>query len=209
MQAIIYKYEAPNGKCYIGQTTSESKRLNRFKNSTLENCYAGIKMQRAIEKYGKENFKYEILENLEDVSQEELDKLESYYIGVFDSFHNGYNNTLGGGGSSGYKMNEEQLKKHIKRMKTNNPFKGKKHSNESKEMIGKDKRFPIYQIDTTTNEIIGEFESITEAAIILGKPRGKAEIAKVCKGYVSPTGRHYITALGFKWRYKEGSTTSL
>lgn len=52
-----------------------------------------------------------------------------------------------------------------------------------------------------------EFKSAREAARSFGKERSNSEIIKVCKGYISPSGRHYNTALGFKWKYKESSTT--
>ena len=53
---------------------------------------------------------YEILEeryydNLSNC-KEDLDRLESYYIGKYDSFNNGYNSTLGGDGNVGYKISD-------------------------------------------------------------------------------------------------------
>ena len=67
----------------------------------------------------------------------------------------------------------------------------------------------ISTLDAKTNEVIQEFSSAKAAGDYLGKPKGNSEIIKVCKHYVSPSGRHYITALGYKWKYKnEGSTTT-
>ena len=45
---------------------------------------------------------------------------------------------------------------------------------------------------------IAEFISAREAAKCLGKPKANSEILKVCNKYVSPSNRHYITALGYK-----------
>ena len=58
MEGIIYLYESPSGKFYIGQTFKENKRRNAFLNNVK---YAGIKIDRARLKYGAINFKYTVL----------------------------------------------------------------------------------------------------------------------------------------------------
>ena len=211
IEGIIYKYTSPSGKIYIGQTINERKRRKKFLN--INEDYAGIKINNARLKYGPENFTYEILErhfycdNVECI--EELNKLEIYYIGKFDSFKNGYNMSIGGEGSSGYKMTEEQVKKHTERMLNNNPFKRHKHSEETKKLIGEANSKAVLQIDKNTGEIINEFPSAKAAGEFFGKPRANSEIIKVCKKYISPSGKKYLTALGYKWKYKneESSTT--
>lgn len=215
MEGIIYKYTSPSGKCYIGQTISENKRRRKFLN--LNEDYVGDKINNARKKYGPENFKYEVLETVSSDSVEELSNLLNtlgiYYIGLYDTFKNGYNMSIGGDGTRGYKMTEEQRERHTQRMLTNNPFKGKKHTKETKEAIGKANSKAVYQINKDTGEIIREFSSAKEAGEFFGKPRANSEIIKVCRHYVSPKGRHYITALGYKWAYKDeidnSSTTSI
>lgn len=208
---IIYKYTSPSGKVYIGQTVNERKRRKKFLN--LNEDYAGLKINNARLKYGPESFDYEVLEkkvyNSSEECIEELNKLEIYYIGKYDSFKNGYNMSIGGEDSSGYKMAEEQKAKHTKRMLENNPFKGHKHTEETKKAIGKANSKAVLQIDKDTDEIIREFESAKAAGEFFCKPRANSEIIKVCKNYVSPSGKKYLTALGYKWRYKndESSTT--
>lgn len=53
-----------------------------------------------MKKYGKENFSYNVIQEIEYPTLEELtsqlDILEKYYIEYFDSFNNGYNSTTGG-----------------------------------------------------------------------------------------------------------------
>ncbi len=55
-------------------------------------------LQRAFNKYGESNFKWEIIkvkiETEEDLSLKEIQTIEA-----FDSYHNGYNETLGGDGN--------------------------------------------------------------------------------------------------------------
>lgn len=95
---IIYKYTSPSRKVYIGQTISEKTRRNTFLN--IKCLYAGGKIDKARQKYGPENFKYEILDTITDLDKKQLlkqlNKLETYYISKYDSFRNGYNSTPGG-----------------------------------------------------------------------------------------------------------------
>lgn len=108
---IIYKYTSPSGKIYIGQTIDEHKRRNKFFN--LKESYAGAYINNARKKYGPENFKYEVLVTTD---QSNLDRLEKYYIKLFksDCKEFGYNLTIGGGGTMGYTMSEEErLKRSI------------------------------------------------------------------------------------------------
>ena len=55
----------------------------------------------AIRKYGKNSFSISILED--DIPQELLDEKEMYYIDKYNTFREGYNNTIGGGGTKHYK----------------------------------------------------------------------------------------------------------
>lgn len=88
---IVYKItNLINGKSYVGITTRTLKQ--RFK----EHCNADSGIGRAIRKYGKENFKKEIIDYADD--NEELLELEIEHIKKYDSYKNGYNNTLGGEG---------------------------------------------------------------------------------------------------------------
>lgn len=208
IRGIIYKYISPSNKVYIGQTINEKDRRKHFLNTQLS--YGGNKIDNARRKYGPENFIYIILEEKwyytkEDASKD-LDLLECYYIGLNNSYENGYNSTLGGGTTTGYKFTKEQKETCRKRMLNNNPFKGKKHSNETKKIISEKNGKTVLQIDPKTNKVINEFVSAKEAARSLGKT-SNAEIVKVCNGYISKSGRHYYTAFGFKWKYKEGSET--
>lgn len=212
MKGIIYKYQSPSGKVYIGQTIDEANRRKKFLNENLS--YAGIKIDNARKKYGPRNFEYEILKVIEEKNHNklcsELNKYEIYYIGLYDSFKNGYNMSIGGDGSMGYHLTEEHKEKITKFLLNHNPFKGKKHSQKTKDIISNANSKAVIQIDPKTNEIIKRFKSAKEAGESFGKPRANSEIIKVCRKYISPSGRCYKTALGYKWEYDnfEGSTTT-
>lgn len=88
----VYRHISPNGKSYIGITKQKPER--RFQNGY--GYKTQIAFSRAIEKYGWENFKHEILE--EKLTEKEACEREAYYIEkVFNSFApNGYNTREGG-----------------------------------------------------------------------------------------------------------------
>lgn len=65
----------------------------------------------AIQEYGWDSFHHDIIEIIEAETKDELNKVlnerEKYYIGLYDSYNNGYNNTQGGEGVVGYKNTPE------------------------------------------------------------------------------------------------------
>ena len=73
---FIYKYTSPSGKSYIGQTinslSQRSKNGCHYKNSTY--------FYNAIQKYGFENFKWEIFGEfpIEELSQNEIEFIKEY-----------------------------------------------------------------------------------------------------------------------------------
>ena len=50
-------------------------------------------IKRAILKYGKENF---TIRELEKCEISKLNEREKYYISLYNSYNDGYNNTIGG-----------------------------------------------------------------------------------------------------------------
>lgn len=97
-----------NGKVYVGQTigsTYEECNASRWDSG---NGYKGQQFFDAIKKYGWNGFKHEIIKT--GLSQEEANQLESYYIGKYDAYENGYNCTFGG---SGIRKNNRTLLDYI------------------------------------------------------------------------------------------------
>lgn len=81
-----------NGKQYIGQTARDM--WTRFEEHCKPNntTYLG----KAIQKYGYLNF---VLEEVERVPLDKLDEREIYWIQHYNTYKNGYNQTIGGNGS--------------------------------------------------------------------------------------------------------------
>lgn len=99
-----------NGKSYIGQSNNIER---RFQEHQTKGCLSRIPLDVAIQKYGKENFTYEILEKC-DTSK--LNERETYWIQYYNTISNGYNCSLGGdqqsfGENNGRsKLTEEDVK---------------------------------------------------------------------------------------------------
>lgn len=110
---------------YVGQTCAPVKRHNDFLNMNV--TYSGVKIENARRKYGPENFCYEILEEITCDTYEELtaklNEREIFWIAEHDSFNNGYNNSIGGGGASGYKHTREykQWQSKLSKQLNSNP----------------------------------------------------------------------------------------
>ena len=82
-----------NGKSYIGQTCDFKSRVwQHLRCCEKEDCL----FHRAIQKYGRNNFLWEIIETCE--SQKEATRLEKHYIELYNTYRNGYNENKGGVG---------------------------------------------------------------------------------------------------------------
>ena len=88
---IIYKYTSPSGKSYIGQTKNPIQRKRSHKNSSSMCRY----FSNAIQKYGWDNFTYEVL--VENLSLQEANNLEEQLILEHNTLvPSGYNLRSGG-----------------------------------------------------------------------------------------------------------------
>lgn len=119
-QKQIYIYLTTNlinGKQYIGQHKG-----------TPDDDYfgSGTTILRALKKYGKENFKKEILCYCE--SREEADEKEKYYIQKFDAVNNKnfYNNSEGGLGGDGWRSCQRWREQHPEEAKRLDQESGKR-----------------------------------------------------------------------------------
>ena len=97
-------YTYPNGKVYIGQTTTSVEKRWQEHVSNSKSLRSKMICDAAIKKYGKENIKIEVLEEVEvdetkpTLLVEKLNQLEKKYISKYEStdIKKGYNILLGG-----------------------------------------------------------------------------------------------------------------
>ena len=106
----VYCHTTPSGKRYIGITSQKPEKRWSNGNGYIKDTPFG----KAIEKYGWDNIKHEILDT--DLDEFTAKCLEEYYIFSFHTFvgfsePKGYNCTLGGDGCVGYVPTEEHKRK--------------------------------------------------------------------------------------------------
>lgn len=86
----VYEHTFPNGKKYIGITSTDPKK--RWRNG--EGYKTQGKMWNAICCYGWENIKHRII--ADGLTSTNAKKLEKYLISELDTIENGYNTAIGG-----------------------------------------------------------------------------------------------------------------
>ena len=95
MNGFIYKITNKlNNKVYIGQTVQ--KPIERFYQHCAKKCdkyILNMVIHKAIFKYGKDNFTFEVIE---EVPKQQLNEREEYWIKYYNSYTDGYNSTKGG-----------------------------------------------------------------------------------------------------------------
>ena len=193
-----------NGKCYVGQTIHLEQRLSHHIKGYRDKYGKMQIIDKAIKKYGIENFDISILEEVNDCEQ--LDYLEKYWIKKLNcQIPNGYNVADGGLGHRNYKQSEEtkrkislnnsrywkyhkKSKEHIQKIAMTkkgmpSPFKGKHLTEEAK--IKKSK--PCICVETNI-----VYYGLKEASI-------KTQVS-YCNIYRCCNGKRK-TAGGYHWQY--------
>jgi hypothetical protein len=101
---VIYKAEFPNGKVYIGKSKDFDSRKIKHSYSTR---YYNTKLTNAINKYGFDSIKWEIIFETEDIDI--INQKEIEFILKYDSIKNGYNTSMGGDGGDTISNNPRRL----------------------------------------------------------------------------------------------------
>lgn len=177
----VYKIEnIITNDLYVGSTVNFRDRKWRHFSDLSKGKHHSIILQRAYDKYGKENFEISVLEecnrdNLIDTENKYLTKLEPKY-----NICRIANSTLG------YKVTEETKQKLSKYAKENNI--------KPPESTWMNKRVSVHMLNDD-GEIINSFESLSDACRFLGKNGTFAST-------LSRAVKRNIKAYGYKWKYK-------
>lgn len=213
-----------NGKRYVGQTWQKDGIKGRWsdhKRKLNKNKHPNDHLQDSWNLYGKENFKFEVLHELnfsnKKTLEDALEDLERMYIkmwNLLDANH-GYNIKDGGRSANPYAgFTEDRMaetnKKKSESMKGKN--KGIKRSEESKKKqseTNKGKKHSKEHIKKQSEAMRGKnakkvlcielnkpFNSMRAANKFFGKPETATIISNCC------TGRNK-TAYGYHWKYVE------
>lgn len=146
----IYKITSPSGKVYIGQSRDIKKRWSSHRRSGRT-----TKLYSSFRKYGVKYHKFEVIHELKecDASQDEMDRLEQYYMDLYREHGFELLNLQEAGRSAvpseetrrkmseaqkGKKVSEETKRKLSKiNSGKNHPKYGTKHSKETRDKISK------------------------------------------------------------------------
>lgn len=134
---LIYKITSPNNKLYVGKTYDLRKRINAHKCATKYG--KNIILHNSIRKYG---WDAHVLEILEECSDELMNDREMFWIAELKTYcyenKDGMNMTKGGDGQRSTWMHDlERRKKQSERFSgSGGTFYGKKHTKETKRLIG-------------------------------------------------------------------------
>lgn len=178
---VIYKItNVINNKVYIGQTTKCPK--IRFKCHCKNKRYKSI-IKKAIDKYGKDNFKLEVIDKADNIDG--LNELERYYIWKYQSANKKYGYNIEFGGKNSILSKETRLK--ISKSKT-----GKKINRSKGQELGIIKARNACKKPIICLNINKTYLSITDAANELNLR--KTGINAVLTGKCDQTG-------GYKFKY--------
>lgn len=127
-----------NGKFYIGSSYNAQDRVKQHFRALKKGNHNNMHLQHAWNKYGEENFKYDVLMycRKEDVIENEQNFINTF-LAANPKF--GYNKCPNASSTIGYKWTEEQKERRqvLRTHKGQIPWmKGKHHSEESRLLIG-------------------------------------------------------------------------
>lgn len=178
----IYIHTSPSGKVYIGITsTSVKKRWGHGCN------YRGMHFYNAIEKYGWDNFKHDVL--FEGLSEEDAKTKEIELIALYDSINpdKGYNVSEGGD----VRHHTEETRKKMSQSR-----KGKPHHKQWVENLSKAQKGVAILAYSPSGEFIREHGSIMDCARFWGLSEGT--VRDCCNGKIR-------SARGIRFIYKDES----
>lgn len=119
MKGIYRIVNKTNNKSYIGKSQNIEERWQYHISQYCNQKEYDKLLYRAFRKYGVSNFSFEILEELNENYDKISNEREKYWIQYYNSYHYGYNATLGGDGGINKKNLENLLKKKLNILEKN------------------------------------------------------------------------------------------
>lgn len=203
-----------NGKQYVGKTdfSIEKRFQEHYRDSQRERCNKRP-LYDAINKYGIEHFH---IKQLEECSMEDSNDREIYWIEKLDTYHNGYNATLGGESKRYYnykeiadKYLELQNQRETAKFFNCDILTVRKACNNcnipiisSQELIKQKFSKSVAMLDKNTGEEIKRFTSITEAAHYLADNKIAKKFDRGIISHISQAMKNdnRKSAYGYKWK---------
>lgn len=102
-----------NGKVYIGFDSNWPNRKITHLRKASSKKSTHFRLHNSIIKYGRDNFEWCVIYQSKD-RDHTLKIMEPFFISEYDSFKNGYNQTLGGEGSFGKLQSQKTKEKQSK-----------------------------------------------------------------------------------------------
>lgn len=121
-----------NGKLYVGSSINLRKRSISHYNDLKNHRHNNSKLQRASDKYGLNNFIFEVLEIVD--GKDKLLEKEQYYIDKLNVVEEGYNICPVAGNHLGFQFSEESIEKMRQSQKGNKNASGKRTEEQRKRM---------------------------------------------------------------------------
>ena len=164
-----------NNKSYIGQSIDIEDRLRHHKSSLKHNRHENLYLQNAWNKYGENNFTFEILI---ECNEDMLDNLEKHYIQLYKTMNENFGYNFESGGNLNKHISEASRKKMSESKKgmyvgKNNPMYNVhlKHTEEFKRKMSE-------RFSGSGNNMFGVHQKISEER--------KQHQSEIMKGFNNP-----------------------
>lgn len=199
MTCGVYKIiNIASNKFYIGKSIHIENRWRQHKNNLERNGHVNTHLQNAWNKYGTDNFKFQIIES---VDSDKLCSVEQKYLDMYFGLENCYNmHCKSSDGTTGYKHSSETIARMRGRRRS---LEGRKNISEARKKCDFGDTYSIMQKGIRNNKaksVIGISVATGETVRYSYMRDAKADgfehagISRVCRGKLP----HYK---GFVWQY--------
>ena len=177
---VVYRQTTPNGKMYVGITSQPPS----YRWDSGRGYITNQHFTRAINKYGWDNIKHDIL--LENLTAEEASLAEEIFIHYWDltNPNNGYNHETGG--IRNFTVSDET------RRRLSIACSGEKNGMYGKHLSEAHKKRKVDMFDKQSGEYLQSFDSILDASKAMNI--NYSTIVNCCRDI-------YETAGGYVWKY--------